>query len=66
MMQTPKLPYYGMGFTEFCGMPIWLGDELYELLVADRDATIDAMKGKKPLEALGNIPRQRPGATHYE
>ena len=66
MMHVPRLPSYGMSFDEFGRLPVWLTDELNELLTEERDATIDALKGKKPLQALGNIPRKRVGATHFE
>jgi hypothetical protein len=40
-------------------MPVWLSDELQELLEESRDATLDALKGKVPLDQAQGIPRKK-------
>jgi hypothetical protein len=44
---------------EFLDMPVWLTDELHELLVEARNETIDALKGRRPLDQLQGVPQKK-------
>lgn len=58
MMHAPRIPSYGMSLQEFLQTPVWLCDELQELLDSQRDETLDAMKGKVALDQTRGLKRK--------